>query len=207
MNISVVIPVYNGERYLAEAITTALRQTRPPAEIIVADDGSTDRSEEVARSFSPPVRYIQIEHKGVGAARNAGVAVAAGDHVAFLDADDLWPPDKLEVQAQRMSSEPEIDMVFGMMKEFVSPELSAHLFNPRPFRSGPLKGVVAGAMLARREVFERTGGFKESLAGGAFIDWYARDNSRRKRKKHPGVSPMIGPRPRTSFVLRERSAG
>lgn len=98
--VSVIIPVYNGERFLAEAIRSALDQTLSPAEIIVIDDGSTDASAEVARGFGPPVRVLAQANLGPAAARNLGVAHAAGDLLAFLDADDLWMPEKLAYQVQ-----------------------------------------------------------------------------------------------------------
>jgi len=87
--ISVIIPVYNGERYLAEAIESALGQHYRPIEIILVDDGSTDRSAEVAKQVSQSIRYLYQAHGGAGAARNAGVDLAPGEFLAFLDPDDL----------------------------------------------------------------------------------------------------------------------
>ena len=96
--VSALICVRNGERYLGEAIDSALGQSVPPAEVIVAEDGSEDRSAEVARSFEPKVRLIQGPPAGLGAARNRAVAASAGELIAFLDCDDVWEPNKLEVQ-------------------------------------------------------------------------------------------------------------
>ncbi|MGQ9503351.1 MAG: glycosyltransferase family 2 protein [Thermogutta sp.] len=97
--ISVVIPVFNGERFLAEAIRSALAQTLPPYEILVVDDGSTDESAELAESFGPPVRVLREENRGEAAARNCGIEAARGDWIAFLDCDDVWKPEKLALQA------------------------------------------------------------------------------------------------------------
>ena len=99
LRISVVIPCYNAEAYIRQAIQSALEQTLPPLEILVIDDASTDRSVEVAASFGFPIRVIrQAKNKGAAVARNVGIRLAHGDWIAFLDADDLWNPDKLEKQ-------------------------------------------------------------------------------------------------------------
>lgn len=98
--ISVVIPVHNGAKYLKEAITSALSQTLLPSEIIVVDDGSTDESAQLAASFGPPVRVVQQTQMGESAARNRGIEVAEGEWIAFLDADDVWHPNKLAEQAK-----------------------------------------------------------------------------------------------------------
>lgn len=98
--ISVVIPVHNGARYLRESIGSALSQTLPPWEVIVVDDGSTDGSSQLAAAFGPPVRVICQPHSGESVARNRGIENAEGDWIAFLDADDVWQPNKLAEQAE-----------------------------------------------------------------------------------------------------------
>ena len=98
MSVSVVIPCYNGERFVAEAIRSALDQTRSPSEILVIDDGSTDDSADVISSFGPPVRLIQQTNQGESVARNRGIDESSSSWVAFLDADDAWLPAKLERQ-------------------------------------------------------------------------------------------------------------
>ena len=103
--ISVVIPVFNGERFLAEAIQSALSQTLSPCEILVIDDGSTDGSAYLAESFGPPVRVLRQENQGEAAARNRGIESAMGDWVAFLDCDDVWKPEKLSLQAAYFTSD------------------------------------------------------------------------------------------------------
>ena len=93
--VSALICVRNGEAYLAEAIESVLGQTVRPAELIVVEDSSTDRTRDIARSYAPDVRLIQTEPRGLGSARNVAVDAAAGELVAFLDSDDLWEPEKL----------------------------------------------------------------------------------------------------------------
>src|SRR5437763_5703586 len=96
--VSVVIPVRNGERFLADAIGSALGQSRPPLEVIVVDDGSSDSTAEVAQAFGSAVHCVSQPPLGVATALNCGVNLARGDLLAFLDADDVWMHEKLELQ-------------------------------------------------------------------------------------------------------------
>jgi glycosyltransferase involved in cell wall biosynthesis len=96
--VSVVIPAYNAEAYLREALDSVFAQTRPPDEVVVVDDGSTDRTSEVAASYGDRVRLLRQPNRGEAAARNAGVLAARGALIAFLDADDTWLPRYLESQ-------------------------------------------------------------------------------------------------------------
>ena len=111
-DVSVVIPCYNCAAYLASAIESALEQTRPALEIIVVDDGSADESPEIARSYGSPVRVVSQSNRGVSAARNRAIDLASGDWIGFLDADDVWAPDKLERQLEAVRSRPEVVCVF-----------------------------------------------------------------------------------------------
>ena len=96
--ISCVIPVFNGERYLGEALESVLAQSYQPLEVIVVDDGSTDETAEVARRYGERVRYVWQPNAGETAARNLGLTAAHGEFIAFLDADDVWDSEKLERQ-------------------------------------------------------------------------------------------------------------
>ena len=116
--ISVVIPAYNAARFLGEALDSALTQTRNPAEIIVVVDGSEDASAEIARSFGPIVRVLHQARSGVSRARNAGIAAAAGEFIAFLDADDRWEPTRLEKQLAAMRAQPDASWGFCWYYEF-----------------------------------------------------------------------------------------
>ena len=101
--VSTIIPVFNGERLLPEALDSVFRQDYRPIEVIVVDDGSTDGTSLVARSC-PEVRYLYQSNQGLGAARNAGIAAACGEFIAFLDADDIWLPRKLSSQMNFLCS-------------------------------------------------------------------------------------------------------
>ena len=174
VKISVIIPVFNTEKYLAEAIESVLSQTVKPAEIIVVNDGSTDKSADVARQFEPLVRLICQENKGVGAARNTGINNASGEFLAFLDADDLWTENKLEILHSYLQNNPGTDMVFGYVEQFVSPELpDEHKSNLKP-ELEKMQGFLAGAMLIKKTTFLKVGFFNEKLELGEFIDWFSR---------------------------------
>jgi glycosyltransferase involved in cell wall biosynthesis len=118
LRISVIIPTYNGARWLPETIASVLAQTYCPAEIIVVNDGSTDDTASVLRRFEPALQVVHRSNGGIGAARNSGLEVAGGDFVAFLDHDDLWRPDKLQRQVDYLRQHPDIDVLYSDAEEF-----------------------------------------------------------------------------------------
>ena len=152
--VSVVIPVYNCESYLGESIQSVLDQVYRPIEVIVVDDGSTDGSPAVAQSFvTPELRYVYQPHSGLSAARNKGISHSQGSFLAFLDSDDLWLPRKLTLQLEAFHSDPELDMVFGQIEHFISPELAGKFDeHDRPL-PGNFPGYSAGTMLIRKSSF------------------------------------------------------
>jgi glycosyltransferase involved in cell wall biosynthesis len=111
MNVSVIIPTYNYARFIGEAVDSALAQTRPPLEVIVVDDGSTDDTAAVLAAYGDRIRVLRQKNAGVAMARNAGIAAARGEYLAFLDSDDAWYPRKLERQMQRFGAEPHLGLV------------------------------------------------------------------------------------------------
>lgn len=173
-SVSVIIPIYNSGRYLREAIDSVLAQTYGPFEVLVVDDGSGDDGPELASRYGAPVQVIALPHRGHPAARNAGVAASKGDFLAFLDADDLWTPDKLKLQIEAFEANPDLDLVFGHMQNFISPELSVEERAKINCNSTVLPGLLQGSMLARRDSFQRVGPFPEDRNMGDFLDWYGR---------------------------------
>jgi len=173
LKVSVVITVYNGAAYVGEAIESALAQTAGDVEVVVVDDGSDDGSDDVARRY-PVVFERSPERTGIGAARNRATALARGDFLTFLDADDRFPPDKLAVQLAAFEADPDLDVVYGHVAEFVSPELdpqqAARIRPPVPRSPSHLSGV----MLIRRAAFDRVGPWTEGLKVGTGVDWYMR---------------------------------
>ena len=173
--LSVMIGVYNAAPYLAEAIESVLAQPYLPLELIIVDDGSDDDSAAVARSFGDSLVYAYQENGGNGSARNHAVRLASGDLFAFLDADDRFTPDKLELQWAALVADPDLDVVFGHVEEFCSPELTeAQRAGVRPPAPEPMPWTAPNLMLIKRESFERVGLFSESLKVGVTVDWYAR---------------------------------
>ena len=174
VTVSVIIAVYNHANYLGEAIDSALTQEGVDPEIVVVDDGSDDGSADVARNFEPRVHIESQQRAGSGAARNHGVGVSSGEFIAFLDADDRFAPGKLAAQLERFFAEPAPDAVFGHVREFISPELDAEAAAAVRAPSEPGPSHLLGAMLIRREVFERVGPFSVDLKLRQGVDWYAR---------------------------------
>ncbi len=114
--VSVIIPAYNAAQFLREAVASVRAQGYSPIEIVIVDDGSTDNTAETIRSLGEGIRYVRQANAGPAAARNRGLAEARGEWVAFLDGDDLWPADKLRVQAARLEADPSLDVVLGRVQ-------------------------------------------------------------------------------------------
>jgi len=172
--VSVVIPAHNSVRYIGPTLDSILAQKHRPIEILVVDDGSTDSTAQTVRGYAPEVRVIEQEQQGHPAARNAGIRAAVGEFLGFLDHDDLWSPDKLELQLASFERDPELDLVFGHIQNFFTPEMppEERALLAVPLR--PLPGLLQGSMLARRRSFDRVGLFSEERSIGDFLDWYGR---------------------------------
>jgi glycosyltransferase involved in cell wall biosynthesis len=170
---TVVIPVYNGAQYLAEAVDSILRQTFASSEIVIVDDGSTDATAVVAAGF-PSVRYVRQPHGGPAAALNHGVRLATGKFIAFLSADDVWCPDKLAVQHRALGQDPEGKLVFGHMRHFVSREIDPRLAAKLHCPPEPMPAFSAGTLLATLDTFNSVGPLNETFKVGEFLDWYGR---------------------------------
>jgi glycosyltransferase involved in cell wall biosynthesis len=176
--ISCIVPVYNNASYLAEALDSILSQTQPITEIIVVDDGSTDATPEVAAKYSHSTRYIRQENRGPAAARNAGLQAATGDLIAFLDADDIWHPEKIMQQMLALEADPGAGICLAQVQNFWIPELAheRERLKDHPFAQ-PIVGYVCQALLARREVFEKVGNFDQTLRIGEDTDWFTKIRS------------------------------
>jgi glycosyltransferase involved in cell wall biosynthesis len=176
MDISCVIPCYNGERFLGAALDSAFAQTLPPAEVIVVDDGSTDATADVAANYGSRVTYLRQDNAGPAAARNRGLACAQCDFIAFLDADDLWHQDKLARQAVRFEARPELDISVTHLRAFweleVRHEQDALAGHARTREAVP--GYVLQTLLARRAVFANVGTLNPALRFGEDTDWFIR---------------------------------
>ncbi len=161
--VSCILPVLNGERFLAEALNSIFNQANVGLDVIVIDDGSGDRSAMIAGGF-PGLRLHRQANGGVASARNAGLDLARGDFIAFLDADDLWLPGKLQKQLGLLSERPDVDLCFAMVRDIEEgkPEAPARV------------GRLAQCMLARRSAVERVGRFDCATRTRADQDWFLR---------------------------------
>lgn len=178
-SVSVIVPTYNYGRFIAEAIRSALRQSLAPVEIIVVDDGSADDTAEVVAGFGDAVRYIRQGNAGVCVARNRGVAESSGELIAFLDADDIWEPTKLEKQAGLFERDVRIGLVHCGMREFdtdTGESIALHTDGMEGDVADELllweKSVIVGpggTIMVSREAFEAAGGFDPRQKCGE--DW------------------------------------
>lgn len=173
---SVIIPVYNGEKFVENAIQSVQDQTLTPDEIIIVDDGSTDQTAQVLTRISHrspiPVRLAYQENRGPAAARNHGLQLAVGEFICFLDADDLWPPDRIMDHLKIFSSIPETEMVVGTtrMSHFSPPPYGVDI----PLIPVPMIQHQLGAITCRRQVFDRIGYFNPALLRGEDSEWLDR---------------------------------
>lgn len=172
--VSVIIPTFNGRTYIRETLESVFAQTHRSLEVIVVDDGSTDSTADEIASFAPHVNLIRQERRGHPAARNRGVRASAGDFLSFLDHDDLWDPAKIEWQLRCFHHDPSLDLVFGHIQNFFSPELTEEERKRISAPLHPLPGLLQGAMLAKRSSFLSVGSFCEERQMGDFLDWYGR---------------------------------
>lgn len=173
-DVSCVIPVRDGERYLAAAIDSALAQDPLPREIVVVDDGSRDATREVAGRYGSRIRYVHQAAAGPAAARNFGLAQTKGSLVAFLDADDEWLPEKTRLQLSRFEARPELDLCLGHAVNFWSADVPADRRSTDPRLLAPWPARSCIVLMARRSIFERIGGFDPALAFGEDLEWFGR---------------------------------
>ena len=172
---SCIIPVFNGERYLSEALNSVIAQSYHDLEIIVADDGSTDGTAGVVASYGERVRYIRQLNLGPAAARNLGVSIAQGEYLAFLDADDLWHPEKLMQQVARLQERPQIDFCFTRFQLFWSPELADEERRSQLHAvSEPQSSWSVCTLLMCRMVFEKFGNFPTGSRHVENLPWFLR---------------------------------
>ncbi len=172
--VSVIVPVYNAERYLAQALESVFAQAYRPFEVIVVDDGSTDASAQIAQQF--PIRYFRQANGGPGAARNLGIEQAQGELIAFQDADDLWTRDKLSTQVDYLLEHRQVQFVIARAKFVLEP---GGVY-PTSLRKDALESdyvmPLMQTLLAWREVFNVVGPMDPTLSPADDADWFARAN-------------------------------
>ena len=179
--VSVIIPTYNAEKFIVQAIESVFAQTYRQYEILVIDDGSTDNTQEVLRVFEDRLHCYYQNNRGPSSARNKGIQFASGEYICFLDADDLWTSEKLQSQVEFMESHPELGLVFSDHEDFNQEEcmsstwldvkkkaLGLELETQIPLEEAFSKLVYENyistpTVMVRKQCLEKVGGFDENL--------------------------------------------
>jgi len=179
--VSIIIPVYNYEKYVRECVESALSQDYENLEVIVVDDGSTDATPEILKSFEQKIRYIRQENRGTAAALNVGLRLARGSLVAWLSSDDVYLPGKIRAQVEKLQEEPDLALVYTdwIMIDAEGRELQvirSSCPSPERFiREMLICDFVSGSsILLKKECFERAGYFDETLRAVADADMWFR---------------------------------
>jgi hypothetical protein len=173
--VSIIIPAYNQGHYLGEAIQSALSQTYQDFEVLVIDDGSTDNTAEIARSFSDPrIQYIYQDNRGLSGARNTGVRHARGEYITYLDSDDQFLPEKLELLIAEFEADPRLGLVAGQAIPIDELGRRVGRIFSTPLVADPGQLLLGnplhvGSVLIRHEWQAKTGYFDEGLR--SYEDW------------------------------------
>jgi glycosyltransferase involved in cell wall biosynthesis len=173
--ISCIITSFNSEKYIAEAINSILNQTYKNIEIIIADGGSTDNTKEVVQKFNPKIKFTAQKTLSPADTRNLGFNSSSGKYIAFLDADDLWHPEKLTKQMNCFAEGPEIDLCITYAEMFWSEDLKNEkvFFKDHP-RTKAIPGYATTTLLAKKKVFEIAGSFNKDLWFTDAAEWFIR---------------------------------
>lgn len=179
--ISVIIPFYNREGYLQEALESISCQDFRDFEVIAVDDGSKDESAQIVNEFNHiPIKLISQKNQGAASARNAGIHIARGRFVTFLDSDDIWVPHKLSAQLADFHNAGD-KLCFGHIQEFISPDFLDH---QKQFQTRLIPGFSFITLLMLREDFLQVGELDPSFQLAEFIEWF-------ERSKHKGFSAYM----------------
>lgn len=173
--ITAVIPVYNGAHHIGRALESVFRQTLPCSQVIVVDDGSTDGSADVIRSF-PDAVLIRQPNSGVAVARNTALAFATGGFIAFLDQDDEWVPAKNATQVRFLDEHPELGFTYCRIRNLLDVEKPEWL-DQKNVETDP-RAFLPGSLFVRRDAFQRVGFFDPSFVNGSDTDWLLRARDR-----------------------------
>ena len=171
--VSVVVPVYNSERYLKDTLQSIYNQDYQPIEVIVVDDGSTDSSAKIAKSFKN-IRYIYQTNQGPSAARNTGINTSRGDFISFLDADDLWMPDKLSIQISYLLNHPGLGFVVAHRRMIIEQGIKKPLWYKEQIYQKDSVWLGAGAMVAWSSTFKEVGPYNPNYRLGENAEWLTR---------------------------------
>ena len=174
--VSVIIPVHNGQEYLAEAVESIRKQNYELLEIIIIDDGSTDNTEKIARGLGPDIHYLFQQNAGPASARNTGIVASRGEIIAFLDSDDFWPPDRLTVAIRYLEQHPEVGYLLGKQMMFMERGCAVPPWMKAVWLSEPQDASNLGVLTARRVTLDRVGLFNSEYSSGEDTEWLLRAN-------------------------------
>ena len=171
--VSCILPTFNSQAYLREALDSISAQTYHPIEIIVADDGSSDQTRQMAQSYEHALNWVEQNSLGPAATRNLGLRAAHGEFVSWLDPDDLWHPEKLARQMACFDAREDLQACITHVQILWTDPATAKRYQDHP-RSGPVPGYATISLLARRTVFDLVGDFDTSLWFSDAADWFLR---------------------------------
>ena len=182
--ISVIIPVYNGEKYIAEAIESILNQTLPAYEIIVIDDGSTDNTAKIVKEYNI-IKYFYQPNSGVSVARNLGIHNANGKYIMLLDHDDFYPQNKIELCLNQFQQNPDVAVVNGVIQiVFDNKEIQNSFYAVYPrLQSNDIlpRSALVGSAMFKREVLLEIGGFNPEMRSAEDIEIWVKLNQKQVR--------------------------
>lgn len=171
--ISVIIPAYNAEKYLKEALESIIKQNYDPLEIIFVDDGSTDNTAKIVREFGHNIIYVYQENSGPSVARNTGLKVANGEYITFLDADDFWHDNHLKNLLNCFNKNPNLEVAMGLIQLILlNQDQEGNSFFKEFSRSTANVNLAAG--LYKKSIFEKVGYFDPKLRSADDVDFYLR---------------------------------
>lgn len=170
---SVIVPVFNGEKYLGEALGSVFADPFDSFEVIVVDDGSTDNTAEIARSF-PRVKYSYQPNQGVAVAVNNGIAKARGKYLSFLGSDDIWMPGRFARSFELLESRPDLQIILGQLIMFLEAGCIKPKNIPEEWLEKQMDSAGTGVMTARHTVFKQVGLFNPSYRTGSDTEWLLR---------------------------------
>lgn len=177
VTVSAILPLFNGRLFVEQAVNSMLNQTRPPEEIWIIDDGSTDSGVKAVPAH-PAIRIIRQSNSGVAAARNRAISESSGDLIAFLDQDDRWTPDKLEKQITVMLREPHLGYVLAHQLIRLAPGIPRPRWLKPDQVDNPCVGYLPGTLVVRRTIFEQVGPFNTEYRSGSDSEWFFRARNR-----------------------------
>ena len=177
LSFSVIVPVYNGQKYLRETLESLVNQDYSSFEIIAVDDGSSDCSAEIIQSFDS-IKYVHQENQGNAVARNRGIALSTGDFIALIDQDDIWVPEKLSTFCDYFSAHPAIDFATAKHRMFLSDGVEVPAWCRDDDLNRDIVDYSPGSLVFRRRLFDRIGPFDQSLVSGHDTDWVLRVKDR-----------------------------